>query len=558
MGTKIIGKVLSARISEMKGFQFGTILIETKNNERYELKYDKNSRGNIPSVKDVVTVYYEGESIRTIIWIGSGPPPISVGEAKKLEADEQYEEALLAYEKLVRLDPNYASAWYNKAKLHHKLNQVDQLKICHLRLEELKPHSSMKHEIGLLLGIDTSPKFVPTGPPQQGDKKGDIREEKRNLISSNLEEVTRNIFGDIFDFNSQIVCLKESHAVVFFSEPKNWSVGGRGPSLVGLLIRNLGPIISTVSDMMKKDEYTGSVWIHQKFKRRNVKDSQDESTSYSVLYQGILLKANTVIFPNVIFSAILNHSVPRGVTFLSLGSSTEKAVFYFATPINEQENASKMKEEAQELGDLRDAKLLTLFLDQSGYDAGIMALKIAKTTKTEIMDLLTSIPSYSFYRTQKESRSTEYTALGVPILSIVPWKGKTIISLQMSPYAQKGQSSHSIIQKIQEGTDEQIFEIGLPNSDILSSALLCIEKLRTMNDFPRSDIPRTEQFVLWSHALIGLEIVRQAYFPESESLVLNEILTYSPRVSRIVHKLNQEHSASFNLDKFKPVRGLYK
>ncbi len=51
----------------------------------------------------------------------------------------QYEEALLAYEESIKLDPKYAKAWFYKAKLHYKLRQKDQAKQCAKRVLELEP-----------------------------------------------------------------------------------------------------------------------------------------------------------------------------------------------------------------------------------------------------------------------------------------------------------------------------------------------------------------------------------------------------------------------------------
>ncbi len=44
-----------------------------------------------------------------------------------------------AYEESIKLDPNYAKAWFYKAKLHYRLGQKDHAKKCISRVLELKP-----------------------------------------------------------------------------------------------------------------------------------------------------------------------------------------------------------------------------------------------------------------------------------------------------------------------------------------------------------------------------------------------------------------------------------
>ncbi|MBN2230180.1 MAG: tetratricopeptide repeat protein [Candidatus Thorarchaeota archaeon] len=73
MEVELRGKVLSTQISEMSGFKFGTIIIETiPRNTRFTLKYDRKSKGPLPSVGDIVTLAFEGTSSKRIAWIKIG------------------------------------------------------------------------------------------------------------------------------------------------------------------------------------------------------------------------------------------------------------------------------------------------------------------------------------------------------------------------------------------------------------------------------------------------------------------------------------------------------
>ncbi|MFX1481775.1 MAG: tetratricopeptide repeat protein [Promethearchaeota archaeon] len=60
-------------------------------------------------------------------------------EARIQEIKGNDEEALKAYEESIKLDPNYAKAWFYKAKLHYRLGQTDEVKECVKRVLQLEP-----------------------------------------------------------------------------------------------------------------------------------------------------------------------------------------------------------------------------------------------------------------------------------------------------------------------------------------------------------------------------------------------------------------------------------
>lgn len=49
------------------------------------------------------------------------------------------EKALLAYEESIKIDPQYAKAWFYKAKLHYKLGQMDLARECVRHVLKLQP-----------------------------------------------------------------------------------------------------------------------------------------------------------------------------------------------------------------------------------------------------------------------------------------------------------------------------------------------------------------------------------------------------------------------------------
>lgn len=61
------------------------------------------------------------------------------GQARIFEIAEDYESALQAYEKALEIDPNFAKAWYYKAKLHHQLGQKSDAQECGRKALALKP-----------------------------------------------------------------------------------------------------------------------------------------------------------------------------------------------------------------------------------------------------------------------------------------------------------------------------------------------------------------------------------------------------------------------------------
>lgn len=59
--------------------------------------------------------------------------------ARIYETKGEEQEALKAYEESIKLDGNYAKAWFHKAKLHYKLGQKKEAKECANKVLELKP-----------------------------------------------------------------------------------------------------------------------------------------------------------------------------------------------------------------------------------------------------------------------------------------------------------------------------------------------------------------------------------------------------------------------------------
>ncbi|MFW9957990.1 MAG: tetratricopeptide repeat protein [Candidatus Odinarchaeota archaeon] len=60
-------------------------------------------------------------------------------QARIYETMGNDEKALQAYEESIRLDPRYAKAWFHKAKLHYRLDQIDLARDCVKHVLELEP-----------------------------------------------------------------------------------------------------------------------------------------------------------------------------------------------------------------------------------------------------------------------------------------------------------------------------------------------------------------------------------------------------------------------------------
>jgi tetratricopeptide (TPR) repeat protein len=61
----------------------------------------------------------------------------SQGRIYETTGDDQ--KAIEAYEESIRIDPEFAKAWFFKAKLHFKLGQVELARDCARRVIELEP-----------------------------------------------------------------------------------------------------------------------------------------------------------------------------------------------------------------------------------------------------------------------------------------------------------------------------------------------------------------------------------------------------------------------------------
>ncbi len=60
-------------------------------------------------------------------------------KAKSHEANGRYDEALSAYSKAVRINEEYAHAWFYKARLHYQLGQYNECIECAEKAMKLAP-----------------------------------------------------------------------------------------------------------------------------------------------------------------------------------------------------------------------------------------------------------------------------------------------------------------------------------------------------------------------------------------------------------------------------------
>ena len=561
MGAILTGKVLSAKISDMAGIRFGRIILETNSGQRYDMKYDSESKGDIPEIGSLVSVNYEDAPFLRIIWIKPESTHAWITRAEELELEDKFDEAFSSYNAALQMEPNYAIAWYNKAMLHFRLQQMDELKECYAKLLELQPHSDMTSELEMIIQADAAEREdhrVARETQKWVELKGFsvryLNKEKRDLITSNLESVTRHIFRSTDEIHSDLVVIREPPDSIQYSEKLLLKPESRLERISSG--HPLFPIYKEIMIDRKKGEYAGSIWVHHRLGNRNNRSPNEQNDSMSILYQGVLVEPNTVLFPNVIISTILDYSIPQGITFFTSPTSLEtKEVLYYRNIIsgNEPEEIKPLN-----LNNLKDSHLPTLFFDPiSGYDAGIIALKAARETESDIMDTFTRIPSGSIYETRKDTKSKKYAMIGTPIISIIPRQSKTIISVQVCPNTEN-QEDHAIIQEVGKGNEKALFEIGMPSIAILSPASKLVDMFRKNDYLPKEDNEKTGFFVLWSHVIIGLDIARQIYFPMEDPLRMREILTKGSRYSKIENKLNQEYSdIQFSLNDFRPARGRY-
>jgi tetratricopeptide (TPR) repeat protein len=60
-------------------------------------------------------------------------------EAKSFESKREFDKALMAYDEAIKIDPEFAKAWFYKAILLYKLGKMDKALECAKRAAELKP-----------------------------------------------------------------------------------------------------------------------------------------------------------------------------------------------------------------------------------------------------------------------------------------------------------------------------------------------------------------------------------------------------------------------------------
>ena len=58
---------------------------------------------------------------------------------KAYESKGELQNAINAYEQAIKLDPKLAKAWFYKAKLHHKLKQMEEAKDAARKTLQLEP-----------------------------------------------------------------------------------------------------------------------------------------------------------------------------------------------------------------------------------------------------------------------------------------------------------------------------------------------------------------------------------------------------------------------------------
>lgn len=62
-----------------------------------------------------------------------------LGEGRVRETGGDLDGALKAYEEALKMNPGFATAWYRKALVHHRLGQKTEAAACAKKVIELKP-----------------------------------------------------------------------------------------------------------------------------------------------------------------------------------------------------------------------------------------------------------------------------------------------------------------------------------------------------------------------------------------------------------------------------------
>ncbi len=571
MRKKLVGKVISTNIGEMSGRQFGTITVESDSGSRYELKYDKKSKGLIPRVGEITTLFFEPGSINRITEITLGTPETLVQKAKEFESKSKFEQAISAYEDALALDESYCSAWNLKAKLHFKLNQIDAVRECYTHLLELEPISSRTYEIKRLLEGDISvleKKKVIDFEPLDNSRRGFTLKtqsgELEEALRSWMAKIAKDACGNIYDYQDYIVLTNETldKPILDMSDSRIPTIPKSG-KFGDLVTWGLESIYQKIAkEENKQKALNGSVWIEQRFRRKSTHLPSDTDLIFSVLYQGTLIGSSLVIFPNIWISTALDFSIPQGISFLSFGQTTSKReVYYFVIPTTEQIRQKRGKGEFEKLSNPADANILKIFTDESlagnedidpakRYDEAIQALKLAKATDSKIMDTFRKLHSNSSFLSQHEDYISTSKIQGFPVLSIIPWHQKTIISIQFNPNPFSKEMSKSVVQKIHSGEVETHYEIALPNQYLIATAFECVEHFLEIKDsLPRTNAPSTNSsyLVLMGQVLEALDISKDILYPSTPRITVDEILTLSHRVNHIIHLLEQKESINLRI-----------
>ncbi len=291
-----------------------------------------------------------------------------------------------------------------------------------------------------------------------------------------------------------------------------YNYGGR--SLAGAMIS----AASTAYARSKKGKEKWASWILTNLR------FADAPSDLNMVFQGGFVTDTVFAFNAISMGSILDFMIPRGFGTTIVNG---KPAFVRGSVAGDAE------------GSPSGSPFIAVYETQSAY------------TGSKMNQLISQIPPYTTFSTRGRFGGTTYASSIPPMLMMSPRQGRTIISLQISPY---GDKSETAAFRMPGEKSAWTLEVAVPNPHNLRQARLVMEEAARVPEETLVTEEVTGEILGGVDALLALEVARQRYRPDSDPFGMTDVVRSGPVVHEVLGQLRSEFP-SYEMNVYELLKG---
>lgn len=287
-----------------------------------------------------------------------------------------------------------------------------------------------------------------------------------------------------------------------------------GRSFAGAMVS----VASTAYARSKKGKQKWASWTMANLKFAN------EPHDLKVVFQGGFVTDTVFAFNAISMGSILDFMIPRGFGTTIVNG---KPAFVRGSVAGDTE------------GSPSGSPFISLYETQSMY------------AESKINQLISQIPPYTTFSTRGRFGGTTYASAIAPMLMMSPRQGRTIMSIQLSPY---GDKSETAAFRMPGEKSAWTLEVAVPSPHNLRQARLVMEEAINVPGETLVTHEVTGEIVGGVDALLALEVARERYRPDSDPFGMTDVVRSGPVVQEVLNQLRSEYPM-YEMNVYEQLKG---